>query len=550
MYSIDKKRKETRDYNKILHYTSIVTMPNIFLFNLYNQNHSHIQLNHVVILAIILALVSALGRGVVRLLTRSDEGSIFCLLLLWIIFWFFESIRARLPINSSVVFLAGTAIVLFCVVMLLRFLSGKLQKRRIIFATVSGISILLFVLNAFPAVIPALGESTSSDSENNWQIRKYFDVDITSPHPDIYWLHMDGMLSLKSVEYYFNEPQDELRERLIDLGFVINEDAELYADLTARAVPALLSPDFYDSYLHELFAEGRYLLRNDRTTLYTEAIFRDGISFANDIAPYHELFRSFLQVGYTATMVAMLEPSMFTVIDQFYRLTSNNYTIDLFSNEDGISERHFLIDAIYLIELLSLMTPVPSRFVSAIEHRNIEWQAIPDYESRIDSLTTTTLNLSHERQIYRALIDLFKSINPNPSLAYVTLNFTHAWVWGWQIDSDRDGYYATNLDLYPIAYNYSAYVMLNVIDMILERNQDAIIIIQADHGLHLPDTQMALLEEELTEEDVLHLYNSVISAVRIPERYGGLDAPLAPLNITRELINRFIGDNYQLLDES
>jgi hypothetical protein len=50
-----------------------------------------------------------------------------------------------------------------------------------------------------------------------------------------------------------------------------------------------------------------------------------------------------------------------------------------------------------------------------------------------------------------------------------------------------------------------------------------------------------------TKEQIVELMHSVFSAVRIPDEYGGLDEPIAPLNITRELINRFVGDNYELL---
>ena len=125
--------------------------------------------------------------------------------------------------------------------------------------------------------------------------------------------------------------------------------------------------------------------------------------------------------------------------------------------------------------------------------------------------------------------------------------FAHAVRWGWQ---DSDAYSdLSSIDLYPLAHEYALNVMFNMIDMILHRNPDAIIIIQADHGIHLLYTQLALLEEGFTEVEVLRLFNSTINAVRIPTQYGGLDEPLDPLNIARELVNRFVGDNYQLLDQ-
>ena len=541
--------KEEKLYKLLLYYISIMVVPNIFLFNLYNQNQAHIQFNHVAILALILAIISVFIGVLLQLLTRSYEGSYLNLFLFWIIFWFFEFFRSRLPTYSTVILLTITSFALVCLIILSRFLAGKLQKGRIIFSAVSGVIVLLFVFNAFPALILAL-TGGSSDIENDWQIRRYFEVDTTLPNPDIYWLHIDGMISLNDTEYYFNIPQNESRERLLELEFVINENAEFVAGGTIQGVAALLSPDFYDSYLNEIFMEGSHLLRRDgRQELHKDTVARDGISFPNQIAPYHELFHAFLQTGYTTTMIADFAPYVYTPLDLFYRLGDSAYIDDYpFITVDQTSERHFLLNSLDLIELLVMTTAVPGRLASIVSgERDIEWQAIPTHIDDIDRLTATTLNLLHERQLYRALINHFETLSSDAStLTYITLMFTHAGLWAWQANEDASN---RDLHLYPLAHEYALGVMFNMIDMILENNPDAVIILQSDHGMHLYETQEALFEAGFTEEEVLRLYNSVISAVRIPEQYGGLDEPLAPLNITRELVNRFVGENYQFLEQ-
>jgi hypothetical protein len=50
------------------------------------------------------------------------------------------------------------------------------------------------------------------------------------------------------------------------------------------------------------------------------------------------------------------------------------------------------------------------------------------------------------------------------------------------------------------------------------------------------------------DEDVRIMQNQVMSAVRIPEKWGGLDEPLDLLNISRVLANRYAGRNYPLLE--
>ena len=529
----------------MIYVASAIAFPNVFLFNVYNQNRESAQIvfSHVLIWALIFAVVSVVGFFVTKLLTRTYEGSLIINVSAWLAFWFFEAGLRRMPIDSRVLFLGLILVFLICLVVLFRLLSGRLQRVNLIFTALAGVIVVLFVLNAFPTFVTAITGSRN-EASGEFSIRRDFNVDASLPHPDIYWLLVDGMISLESKEAYFGEPQDETRARLLDLGFVINEHAEFVAHNTTFGMPGLLSPDFYDSYLHELFMEGRYSLRRRRHAILNDAVARDQISFANDVAAYHELFHAFLQGGYRAVMIADFDPTVYTPIHQFYRLDSDGDA--LFAVGDGTSDRHFLINMVDLMELLSLMTPVPGRLVTAITEGRIGWEDIPAHEDEVNQLTAHTLNLPHERRLYRALIDVLENATSQPRLTFATLMFTHANRWSWQVEEEGD---ASRTDLLPIAHDYALYVMFNMIDLILERNPDAIIVIQADHGLHLHTTQRQLLDEGFSEEEVIRLHNSVMSAVRIPESYGGLDAPLDPRNITRELVNRFVGPNYELLSE-
>jgi len=528
---------------KILYCNSIITMPNIFLFNIYNQNRESttILFTHVLILAAILAVISVLGGSIAWFLTRSVEGSFLSLISAWLIFWFFETLRTSLQTSTTGILLIIILLTITCLIILFRSLSNYLKKGRVIFSAMFGVVILLFMFNAFPTFITAtqtLRVSTES-SESEWKVRRYFEVDTTLPNPDIYWFHMDGMLSLDIVEYFFNVTQNEPRERLLDLGFIINEDAELFSSNTLTGVSALLSPDFYDNFIHRYFVGGQFLLGLERRQLHSGAIEREGISFANDLAPYYELFHAFLQAGYTATMIAEFNPNVYPVINRFYRLYYGSFAI-----RDRTSERHFLIDAIDLIDLLAMMTPIPNRFVNTIE--GVEWHATPTRDVEVDRLTTNTLNLPHEREVYRSLINSLENHPETPTLTYITLTFTHGSLWEQHGNIEADG---SGIELYPLIHDYAFYVMFNLINIILAQKPNAVIVIQADHGVHWHAAQQALLEENFTEEEVIRLYNSVISAVRIPEQYGGLNAPLDPLNITRELVNRFVGKNYDLISE-
>jgi len=105
----------------------------------------------------------------------------------------------------------------------------------------------------------------------------------------------------------------------------------------------------------------------------------------------------------------------------------------------------------------------------------------------------------------------------------------------------------TAIHVYPLAFEEAAKRMLYLVDVAIERNPNTVIVLQADHGFHRYRTQLYLLDQGYNMEQVLELIHSVFSAIRIPPKYGGLDTPIAPLNISRELINRFVGENYTLL---
>ena len=288
-------------------------------------------------------------------------------------------------------------------------------------------------------------------------------------------------------------------------------------------------------------------LRRERRRFLHGAFERDGISHAVDIAPHHELFHALLQADYTTISIADFDERIFVPLDHFYRI-GNMATFDNTPFTVGSIlevEDHLLIDALELIELLTLTTPIPYRFVLQARMGNFNWVSIPTHEEEVNRLTADTRNLSHERQLYRRLIDSLST--EGPKLTHITPLFTHISRWHWQYDGL--GRSDTHTDMYPTAHAYTVYMLITMIDMILEQNPNTVIVIQSDHGFHLDDIQTQLLEDGFSEAEVASLQNSVMSAVRIPEQYGGLDVPLNPLNITRELVNRFVGPNYQLLPE-
>ena len=565
--------KSKRDIiiDRILYCLAAIFMPNIFLFDLYNRNRiqNHLPFGATIILAVIFAAVSIALFFLLRLLAKSLEGALIAASAWWVMFWLFEatySVLLRFSASLSrlmwlAFIVAGIAAIAIC----FRHYRPPFSKIGPVFRILAATGCGLFVFNFMPAIQHQLAFQRGVDEryevflrgDKLFYIKRNFNVDPTIPNPNIYWFHMDGMMSLSTVERFFGESRDDLRTELAMRGFVIYEDAIVYGGETQYALPILLSPAFYDSYFGERISEVDGLSPITRTRTLIGRLSQDGISLANDVAPYYEIFHAFRAADYNIVIICSYPHIMSSVpFDRLYRtinmtttMTDTKYIL-LDSEFLGMPTNNFSSEAGDLFRLLSSASPLSliSERISFSE--KISWLPVIGHEDMIEQLTSETRNTAHERQLYRAFLDHFSTTSPR--LVYIMIYFTHSSTirHGNPIGMARGEGIPT--DVYPVYmahYNYAAMIMFNKIDIILEQDPNAVIVLQADHGIHDHNELESLLNRGYTEEEVLDFLFSVFSAVRIPEAYGGLDAPLGPRNIARELVNRFVGQNYELLPD-
>lgn len=541
------KKEEQKKYHPFkiaLYWLATAMMPNIFLFELYNRNRmvGTFFLHHVMILAGILAVVSLFGMTILRLLLKQYEGALLVLLTGWTFFWLFEATNRITPGGRSVLLIAIVILLLIISALSIKF-RNSFSEVRIVFNVLAGLLCVFLVMNMTPAIINV----QSGNFDGEVQIRRRFNVDQTLPSPNIYFLMMDGMLGFDVMADFWDDEQAELIDELLARGFVINHDAHLVTLSTTYSIPAMFSPDLYDSFLGDTLASASHLMRPQRDEIIHAALHSAGVTLP-DFAPYHEFFHAFMQAGYRQITIADLDANVYVPIDIFYRLVGSNQPHDpqpLAVVNYGVNQNHFLHDAVELIELLVLATPLPERFVRTVRAGDLYWETIADHSAAVAQLTATTSRLSDEVQMLTYLLDSF-SVEA-PRLTFVTSMITHNWRWH-EHDAAASQREATiRTDLYPLAHNYAAMVMLTMIDLILAQDPNAVIVLQADHGFHQRDTQEHLLSLGYSLADIIRLHHSTLSAVLIPAVYGGLDAPLDPRNIVRELVNRFVGQNYELL---
>jgi len=552
------EKAPTTIIDRILYCIAAMIVPTIILFNLYNRNHleNHLPFTQTLIISIILSIVSLVFFVVLNFILRNFEGTLIVILLLWIAFWTFESIfRVMTRFSASItriyalLFIVG--VLVFITIVFNRY-SLSFKKGLTAFRVLVLCIIGMFVFNFIPAMLHnnIIASSTDEGTETIIYLKRdNFNVDITLPSPNIYWLHMDGMMSLSAFQGLTGECNEDLRQQLANRGFMIYEDAVLNAGGTNAAISFLLSPNIYDSYYHARFIEGEspilWIPNIPKMLMY------DSKDITSDVFPYYELLLSLQKADYEIIMMA-IQRTVFTEapFDFFYEIGQfGPWLIDSRAQTSGIGI--FLQQSWDLLSLLKLTTPIS--ILSNALHTQLNQSQPHRLHISVNETNSTSIPgnihinrqqlLHRERTLYHALQKSLE-IQSSPRFTFVANFFAHSAYWYLQEAHPPD---AMNVELYVPSYNFAVESMLNTIDMILEQNTNAVIILQSDHGIHGVEPRNQLLDMGYTEEEVLYFRLSVFSAVRIPPQYGGMDAPLAPLNISRELVNRFVGENYTLI---
>ena len=110
--------------------------------------------------------------------------------------------------------------------------------------------------------------------------------------------------------------------------------------------------------------------------------------------------------------------------------------------------------------------------------------------------------------------------------------------------------YGLNTNFYLGNYIYSNKLLIELLEYIRDNDEDAVIIVQSDHGIHLLEDEEIMAQLSITKEEVQDIRNSVISAFYIPQEYrnGDEDYLDNPLNISRYLVNNYVGENYEYMN--
>jgi len=488
---------------KLIQYIAVSLFPSIFLLDLFNRNRDvgSIFFDHVIVLSMVLAIISIVIFFTLKRIMVSIESAVLVIILFWIFFWLFETLHgatAHYIPSRGLLLLLGIGIV-FVVVCFTRY-KPSFMKAVPIFSTLSVAIICMFIFNLVPGIHDVIRR------HGRYNIKREFNVDNKTPSPNIFWLHMDGMMSFATVESFFGICQNHNRVELEKRGFLMYEDGRLVSGQTSVALATLLSPALYDSYFSEILKYTDFRLRQPDTPVQwtvidvNQRLRQDALCLYRDFLPYLELFYAFATAGYEVSLPDYIR----------------DYGVFSYGTNDFIDRYH----ASELPDLLNRATPLSLPVV-------------------INQYPVVSHNLPN---LYRQKY----SCSPLFYFRHCSRASTGSWQFH---DPQNLGFDVTRIDLYPFAHQHAFENMIETIDSIREEYPYAVFVLQSDHGPHFPDTRQHLLEEGYSIDKTLELLFSVFSAVSIPIQYGGLNEPLDPRNISRVLVNRFVGQNYELLPQ-
>ncbi|MDR2509175.1 MAG: hypothetical protein LBC77_00865 [Spirochaetaceae bacterium] len=524
-----------------------IAPPLIILFYLYTKNAEYINYWHTTAAALIFALLSlAFYAAIARIGKPSGGRAALLTVVLWVLSVTLWPLYLIFMLGVLKPVRYGIAILIILSVVAAIFMYGKRIRRKEVFALIAVFESVLLLFNVISATIRfAAGEGGRGASVTIKTAD--FTVNPAAPSPNIYWLFMDGMLGFKGMETLFDDRQSAFTAELEERGFLINRDAEFEVfHATMRATPALFCPAWYDTvFLPFLETVDLSDYENKRRKI--------GRFSTTNALENNEFITAFNARGYMTYAVS------FGYLYTGFQTSAQKFFFDNGENNSRRESVKLLTQYLQIQNLQGLFTDalapyaIVARPLSRMVDRMYAFAAKPAGITVSDADKNAIYGAAYSRTdvwYAGALTQIFTE-KTEPRLVIVHDDKAHN---PFLLDENgsevggRSKAEGLNPSHYPPHHRYAARVLTAYIDFILKNDPDAVIVVQADHGLHDAKTRAQLLAAGKTEDDVRVMQNSVISAVRIPERWGGLDKPIDPLNISRVLINRYVGEQYALLE--
>ncbi|MCL2019403.1 MAG: hypothetical protein FWG70_06530 [Oscillospiraceae bacterium] len=558
--------KKEKSITRFFPFIASVLVPFYPLLYLYNQNAQYLSIFHVFISALIFALFMAAVFWVAKKFTGSPVGAMLFCILSWAVYFYAVKITPDIELRKRYILLIIAALLIIALIVI------KLTAKKInpfisqtfkasIVAFIFSVAVSLVMFNAVLSVIRYI-ELGSEKSIDKSVYKTVFTVESGLSAPNIYWFHTDGMLGFGAFEFFFGDEQEEFTRELENRGFWINRDAALNGGRsTQAALPALMSPHFYDRAMSWRFASeyARLIPQNQDLILNPEKRTELNFTSLRLAREKNELITAFGNAGYNTITISTLGIYFYPTGNKFYDYT-DGLTVLLPKDPDKGTQSHInnISNLRDLFDLIGVTVFIPDKFtekffskltLTGFIQEDLEPHGFDLYnEFKIADNETSRGRITRYNNISESIYSLQGESSPRFTVINYLLSHRP---YGWDENGNYNDEDGQNPFRYPPQHRLGADVLLKYIDMILEDDPNAVIVLQADHGLH------GLLEtytiEELMEtfsctlDEAVLLWNSVMSAVRIPDEQMTpevMEILQDPRNISRWLVNTYVGENY------
>jgi len=519
----------------------VAALPFIPFLYLYNQNFQFLSFAQVMIAGVLLAAVT-LGIFFLNVaLFRSYSGSFFASVVFVALVFFTSSVFSKLELFWVYLIFALPIPAAYIAGFLYRKWFQKREWSALpVLASVALATMLLFNL------VPIATRGGGSDANAGHKYKTEFVVNDKSDAPNVYWFLCDGMLGFDAMERYFGDDQQAFSDALAERGFAINREATFESGHWTRiSIPVLMCPQYYDTYLGRVVAD-------HAAAVALREITGTGLDNARK---NNETILAFDAKGYTTTTISIEGPYFYPTTDYFYRIearfenekderTSPRLTQNIDSASHAFNEGR-----LYAYQLGELfLGGIPGQVYDLLFPSKTEVER--ELATQFDGASDVLLG-SSDALINTALVESLYDAVHTSEIAAPKFVIVHDFLAHYPFDTDENGNRSAEPEdilSYGAHHTYAAKVLINLIDMVQQADPNAVIVLQADHGLH--EMKEEQITEAFGEDAVLDIWNSTISAICVPEAYRNGEEPYAlatPLNMARYLVNNFVGENYAYL---
>gem|GEM_PF-3537254 len=353
-----------------------------------------------------------------------------------------------------------------------------------------------------------------------------------SEGPNIYYFIFDTMLSLETAQKYFGVDPGDFNQTMEDMGFTIIRNAGFEGmRLTVPSFASMFSPDLYDSAFSFIMEEFR------------EAAYRPDANFVDTQNLFYQRYLNVFIEGYNNP--------------QFVRELKNHGYVTILRPGNKYSDPPNYYDIFYPRGVLdNFFNDIFRVFYAATPIDDI-WRIFTGV--RLSSLAIGDIEASRLSYVYKPyteqpaifaedVIDII-SLDTGPKYALMHIILPHypfAFEEAGSINLSKESFH---IKRYKGQYEYTLRYITGIMRQVLEKDPEAVIVIQGDHGITENYLDMSGFDFDKLSHKAIG--SDVFLAVYVPGGRG-LEAwdNMTALNIPRMIMNEYFGGGFKLLPDN